>query len=75
MCGKSLEFAEKAKSAYKKRNLAEKYEDYYEYALILNNIPEIRDDLGWGEIISKEDYDPLDISSEMFLILLKSLLH
>jgi pimeloyl-ACP methyl ester carboxylesterase len=65
--GKSLEFAEKAKSAYKKRNLAEKYEDYYEYALILNNIPEIRDDLGWGEIISKEDYDPLDISSEMFL--------
>jgi hypothetical protein len=63
--GKSLEFAEKTKSTYKKRNLAENYENYYQYALILNNIPEIRDDLGWGEIISREDYDTLGISSEM----------
>jgi pimeloyl-ACP methyl ester carboxylesterase len=56
--GLSKEVAREAESYYYQRESAQDYPTYLEAASYLNEIPLVRDVLGWGGIIPKEEIKP-----------------
>jgi pimeloyl-ACP methyl ester carboxylesterase len=56
--GLSKEVAREAESYYYQRESAQDYPTYLEAASYLNEIPLVRDVLGWGGIIPKEEFKP-----------------
>ncbi len=56
--GLSKEVAREAESAYVKREHAQDYPTYLRAARYLDGIPLVRDILGWGGVISEEEFEP-----------------
>jgi len=64
--GFSKEMAERAASYYAQRESAQDYPTYLEAARYLDGIPLVRDVLGWGGIISEEEFKPQQPDREDF---------
>jgi pimeloyl-ACP methyl ester carboxylesterase len=65
--GRAPDLAERAAQHYRNALLAVEYAAYLPNAEFLNQIPEIRDELGWGEIIPATAWKPMDADSEELL--------
>lgn len=65
--GGSREAADAAEQAYRQRGRARTYAEYRAAAEVLENIPAIRDGLGWAGVASEEEFTPPDATSESFL--------
>ncbi len=65
--GRDRKMAEHAGRAYINSRLAMDYGAYLQYAALLNQISEVRDELGWGGIAPREAWKPLDRDSGEFL--------
>lgn len=59
--------ADSAQQAYRQRGQARSYADYRAAADILDNIPAIRDGLGWAGVEPEGEFIPPDSTSERFL--------
>lgn len=59
--------ADAAQQAYRQRGRAQSYAEYRAAAEVLENIPAIRDGLGWAGVESEEEFTPPDSASERFL--------
>jgi pimeloyl-ACP methyl ester carboxylesterase len=64
--GRSREEAAAAEDAYLRRGRAQSYAEYLAAAKVLEGIPAIRDSLGWAGIVSEDDFEPADTTSESF---------
>lgn len=65
--GRDQNLAEKAARSYRNALLAKDYDTYLQHAAFLNRIPEVRVDLGWGEILPRANWTPLSPDSEELL--------
>ena len=65
--GRDRTLAENAGKSYRNSMFAADYQTYLTNAKNLNQIPEIRDELGWGDILPKEYWTPLSRDSEELL--------
>jgi pimeloyl-ACP methyl ester carboxylesterase len=63
----SPDSAELAYNSFVSAYMAADYQRYYKNALILNRIPEIRDEMGWGNIVSEDEFIPTDSLSESLI--------
>jgi pimeloyl-ACP methyl ester carboxylesterase len=59
--------ADSAQQAYRQRGQARSYADYRAAAEMLDDIPAIRDGLGWAGVEPEEQFTPPDSTSERFL--------
>ena len=64
---KDEKLAEKAAQCYRNSLLANDYDTYMANAKFLNQIPEIRDELGWGDILPETVWRPISQGSEELL--------
>lgn len=64
--GGSPELAADAETAYRRRARATTYAEYRTAAGVLENIPSIRDGLGWAGVRPEESFTPADKTSESF---------
>lgn len=65
--GAKSERAKKAHDAYVGAYRATAYQSYLKHAHILSGIPEVMDELGWGEVLDKKDFEAHKKSKEPFL--------
>lgn len=65
--GRDQNLAEKAARSYRNSLLAKDYDTYLQHAAFLNQIPEVRVELGWGEILPRAAWTPLSQDSEDLL--------
>ena len=65
--GRDIPLAEKAAQSYKDSKLAGDYSTYLRNAEFLNQIPEVREELGWGKILPPGAWKPLAPDSEELL--------
>ncbi len=65
--GRDTALAEKAARSYRESQLAGDYDIYLRNAEFLNQIPEVREELGWGEILPPDVWKPIGPGSEELL--------
>jgi len=65
--GGSQDQASAAERAYAQRGCARTYSEYRAAAEVLENIPAIRDGLGWAVVEAEEEFTPADTTSESYL--------
>lgn len=62
--GMPIKQAELYKKYYLKRARAKDYDTYYKYAKLISDQPYIRDVIGWGNIVPKEEFKPFSPESQ-----------
>ena len=65
--GLDTSLAEKAAQSYRDSQLAGEYNTYLRNAEFLNQIPEVREELGWGDILPPGAWKPIAPDSEELL--------
>ncbi len=62
--GRGPALSRRAADAYIKRGKAQSYEEYEPAARLLNGLPEIADELGWGAMVAREHFSPARADDE-----------